>query len=35
MLTIGGSPQEFSEFIKTEYTKWGDVIQKAGVKLEQ
>jgi tripartite-type tricarboxylate transporter receptor subunit TctC len=35
MLTIGGSPQEFSDFIKTEYTKWGDVIQKAGVKLEQ
>jgi len=35
MLTIGGSPQEFSDFIRTEYTKWGDVIQKAGVKLEQ
>ena len=34
MLTIGGTPKEFASFIKSEYTKWGDVIQKAGVKLE-
>ena len=34
MLTIGGTPQEFAKFIDSEYSKWGAVIQKAGVKLE-
>jgi tripartite-type tricarboxylate transporter receptor subunit TctC len=34
MLTIGGTPKEFANFIKSEYAKWGEVIQKAGVKLE-
>ncbi|PHY07070.1 MAG: hypothetical protein CK528_06275 [Alcaligenaceae bacterium] len=34
MLTIGGSPKEFADFIETEYAKWGAVIQQAGVKLE-
>ena len=34
MLTLGGTPQEFARFIKTEYAKWGAVIEKAGVKLE-
>ena len=28
------SPQEFATFIRDEARKWGDVIQKAGVKIE-
>jgi tripartite-type tricarboxylate transporter receptor subunit TctC len=34
MLTIGGTPQEFAKFIESEYSKWGTVVQKAGIKLE-
>ena len=31
---LASSPQEFAAFIRDEARKWGDVIQKAGVKLE-
>ena len=31
---LASSPQEFAAFIRDEARKWGDVIKKAGVKLE-
>ena len=31
---LASSQQEFAAFIRDEARKWGDVIQKAGVKLE-
>jgi len=30
----GGTPEEFAALISAEYKKWGDVIQRAGIKLE-
>ncbi len=30
----GGTPDEFAALIASEYKKWGDVIQRAGIKLE-
>ncbi len=33
-LPRGGSPQEFTEFIKTEISKWGQVIKSAGITAE-
>ena len=29
---IGSSPREFQDFIATEYTRWGDVVRRAGIK---
>ena len=31
---MGGSPQRFAEFIRSEHAKWGAVIKEAGIKLE-
>lgn len=31
---IGGTPESFATFIRTELTKWGRVVQQAGVRLE-
>ena len=31
---LGGSPQRFADFMKTEHAKWGAVIKEAGIKLE-
>jgi len=31
---LTNSPQEFAAFIRDEARKWGEVIKKAGVKLE-
>jgi tripartite-type tricarboxylate transporter receptor subunit TctC len=30
----GGTPEAFAALISAEYKKWGDVIQRAGIKLE-
>jgi tripartite-type tricarboxylate transporter receptor subunit TctC len=30
----GGTPEEFAALIASEYKKWGDVIERAGIKLE-
>jgi tripartite-type tricarboxylate transporter receptor subunit TctC len=30
----GGTPADFAALIASEYKKWGDVIQRAGIKLE-
>lgn len=31
---IGSTPEEFTAFIKAEYSKWGEVIRKAGIKAD-
>lgn len=31
---IGGSPESFRKFMKTEYIRWGKVIQKNNIKLD-
>jgi len=34
MLIIGGTPQEFGQFINTEYSKWGSVIKNSGITIQ-
>ena len=34
MIPVGDRPEQFDQFIKSEYSKWGDVVQKANVKIE-
>ncbi len=34
LVLIGSSPDEFGTYIKSELGKWGDVIRKAGIKVE-
>ena len=31
---VGGTPEEFATFIDGELTKWADVVEKAGVRVE-
>jgi tripartite-type tricarboxylate transporter receptor subunit TctC len=31
---LGGSPQRFADFMKSEHAKWGAVIKEAGIKLD-
>jgi tripartite-type tricarboxylate transporter receptor subunit TctC len=31
---VGGTPQEFGALIASEYKKWGEVIRKAGIKID-
>jgi tripartite-type tricarboxylate transporter receptor subunit TctC len=28
------TPEEFAAFIRSEYTRWGEVFRKAGIKAE-
>jgi tripartite-type tricarboxylate transporter receptor subunit TctC len=30
----GGTPEEFADFAKSERAKWGDVIRRAGIRME-
>ncbi len=32
--TVGGSPEEFTAYLKSEYERWGDVVKKAGITPE-
>jgi tripartite-type tricarboxylate transporter receptor subunit TctC len=34
MIVVGSTPAEFARFIKTEMSRWGDVVRKAGIKAE-
>jgi len=34
MIPVGGTPEQFERFIKSEYSKWGEVVTKAGVQLQ-
>ncbi|MFJ4294316.1 Bug family tripartite tricarboxylate transporter substrate binding protein [Cupriavidus sp. NPDC089707] len=31
---VGGKPEQFQAFIRTEAVRWGEVVKKSGVKLE-
>jgi tripartite-type tricarboxylate transporter receptor subunit TctC len=30
----GGSPAEFAAFVRTDYTRWGEIVRKSGVTLD-
>jgi tripartite-type tricarboxylate transporter receptor subunit TctC len=32
---IGDTPEEFATFIRAEFAKWGDVVKRAKIKIEQ
>lgn len=32
--TVGGSPEEFTAYVKSEYERWGEVVKKAGITAE-
>jgi tripartite-type tricarboxylate transporter receptor subunit TctC len=32
---VGNTPEEFAAIIRADFRKWGDVIRKAGIKLDQ
>jgi len=34
MLIIGGTPQDFGKFIRSEYDKWGAVIKASGISIQ-
>jgi tripartite-type tricarboxylate transporter receptor subunit TctC len=31
---LGGSPDQFASFLKTEHAKWGRVVQESGARAE-
>ncbi|MGZ5095622.1 MAG: hypothetical protein ACXWCY_28265 [Burkholderiales bacterium] len=31
---VGGTPQQFREFLKAEMEQWGRVIKEAGIRVE-
>ena len=31
---VGGTPEQFRDFIRSEYAKWGDIVRRAGAKAE-
>ena len=31
---LGGTPQQFADFLKAEHAKWGAVVREAGIKLD-
>jgi tripartite-type tricarboxylate transporter receptor subunit TctC len=35
VVPIGGSTAEFTALLKADYAKWGDIIKKSGIKLDQ
>ena len=32
--TVGGSPEEFTAYVTSEYERWGEIVKKSGVKAE-
>jgi tripartite-type tricarboxylate transporter receptor subunit TctC len=30
----GGTPEQFAEFVRTDYARWGRIVKEAGVKVE-
>jgi len=34
-IPAGGSPQDFAAFMRAESTRWGEVVRKNNIKLEQ
>ena len=33
-VALGGTPQQFADFIKSEHAKWGVAVRDAGIKLD-
>jgi len=33
-VAVGGSPEEFASFVRSEYAKWGKIVKDSGVKLD-
>jgi tripartite-type tricarboxylate transporter receptor subunit TctC len=31
---VGGTPEQFAEFVKTERVKWADIVKKSGAKVD-
>jgi len=31
---LGGTPEQFAEFIRSEHAKWGAAVRDAGIKLD-
>ncbi len=31
---MGGTPEQFAEFIRTESAKWADVVMRSGAKID-
>jgi tripartite-type tricarboxylate transporter receptor subunit TctC len=31
---LGGTPQQFADFIRKEHAKWGAAVREAGIKLD-
>jgi tripartite-type tricarboxylate transporter receptor subunit TctC len=31
---VGGTPEQFAEFVRTESAKWADVVKKSGAKVD-
>ena len=32
---VGGTPREFDQRLRAEYARWGDLIRKAGIKVQE
>jgi tripartite-type tricarboxylate transporter receptor subunit TctC len=30
----GGTPEQFGQFIRSEYAKWGDIVKRAGARID-
>ena len=33
--TVGSTPDEFAAFVRSEYTRWGQLVRQSGIKAEQ
>ncbi len=31
---VGGTPEQFAQYVKKETVKWADVVKKSGAKLD-
>ena len=31
---MGGSPEQFAQFIRSEYAKWGEIVKRAGARID-
>ena len=31
---MGGTPEQFAQFIRSEYAKWGDIVKRAGARID-
>ena len=30
----GGTPEQFTQFMRSEYAKWGDIVKRAGARID-